>query len=114
VPYLLSSKELIDAKLGSVTTVPETVFVDANGNRAGSLIAGTCRYWSRGPLLKAVIGREANRILCEPPLCVKLHETINFVKAAMDPESDASTLRWRSLTQPTMSEALNGLLTPEE
>lgn len=40
MPYFLSSKELIDAKLGSVTTVPETVFVDANGKQGGEPYRG--------------------------------------------------------------------------
>lgn len=39
-PHLLPSRELIDAKLGSVTAVPETVFVDENGNQVGESYRG--------------------------------------------------------------------------
>lgn len=39
-PQLLPSRELVDAKLGSVTAVPETVFVDENGNQVGQPYRG--------------------------------------------------------------------------
>ncbi len=39
-PHILPTQELVDAKLGSVTAVPETVFVDENGNQVGESYRG--------------------------------------------------------------------------
>ena len=38
--HLLPSQEMIDAKLSQVTGVPETIFVDKQGNQVGKIYLG--------------------------------------------------------------------------
>lgn len=39
-PHILPSKELVEDKLGSISVVPETVFVDEHGNQVGPSYKG--------------------------------------------------------------------------
>lgn len=62
-------------------------------------------------LLKVVIEEDTNRILGAMLFCEESYETINIIKLAMDLDTDYHILKEQIFTHPTMSEALNDLLT---
>ena len=59
--------------------------------------------------LKAVIDAKTGRILGAMLICQESYEMINLVKLAIDLGADASVLRDRIYTHPTMTEAFNDL-----
>ncbi len=54
-PTLLPSESLINAKLGEVYSVPETIFVDENGNQIGSSYIGSKSYEDWAAIIDGII-----------------------------------------------------------
>lgn len=60
--------------------------------------------------LKVLIDTDSNKILGAQLFCAESYEVINTIKLAMDNNLDYTVLRDFIYTHPTMSEALNDLL----
>lgn len=133
---IVASQLLGDHKrtLNNRSNVPYSIFIDPPFSRVGlsekeALSAGfeikTARLLSMAipkakvlnqteGMLKVILDAKTDKILGAHFFCVESHELINLIKLAMDAGLPYHILRDNIYTHPTMSEALNDLLSNVE